>query len=202
MSRSQALACGLTRGVIDTRVEFGRWRQVHKGVYATFTGVPPWDAQLWAAVLYAGRGAYLSHGTAAEMNRLTDDRLPIIDVTVPAKRRVRPPQGVVIHRSVREAMVWRPYGVPPYTIAEETVIDLVQAATDMDDVVGIVTRGFSRRLLTESDLRWVAQRRGKLRWRRELDEIIPLAAGGVHSPLEYRHDRDVQRAHGLPEPVK
>jgi hypothetical protein len=29
-----------------------------------------------------------------------------------------------------------------------------------------------------------------------------LAAGGAHSPLEYRHDRDVQRAHGLPEPVK
>ena len=29
-----------------------------------------------------------------------------------------------------------------------------------------------------------------------------MAAGGTHSVLEYRHDRDVQRAHGLPEPVK
>jgi len=42
----------------------------------------------------------------------------------------------------------------------------------------------------------------KLRWRHELDEIISMAAGGTHSVLEYRHDLDVQRAHGLPEPVK
>ena len=48
----------------------------------------------------------------------------------------------------------------------------------------------------------MAATRRKLRWRRELEEIISLAAGGAHSPLEYRHDRDVQRAHGLPEPVK
>jgi hypothetical protein len=48
----------------------------------------------------------------------------------------------------------------------------------------------------------VAQTRKKLRWRHELDEIISMAAGGTHSVLEYRHDRDVQRAHGLPEPVK
>ena len=48
----------------------------------------------------------------------------------------------------------------------------------------------------------MAETRKKLRWRHELDEVISLAAGGTHSPLEYRHDTDVQRAHGLPEPVK
>lgn len=99
-------------------------------------------------------------------------------------------------------MVWRPPGVPPYTIAEETVIDLVQAAANEDDVIALVTSGFNRKLLTESHLRVVAQTRKKLRWRDELDEIISMAAGGTHSVLEYRHDRDVQRAHGLPEPVK
>jgi hypothetical protein len=202
VSRSQALSSGLTRGMIDARVEFSRWQQVHKGVYATFTGLLPRDALLWAAVLYAGRGAHLSHWTAAEINRLTDDAASVIDVTVPAERRVRPPKGVVIHRTVHKALVWRPPGIPPYTLAEETVIDLVQAATDQDDVIALITSGFNRRLLAESHLKWVAQTRGKLRWRHELDEIIPLAAGGAHSVLEYRHDRDVQRAHGLPEPVK
>jgi hypothetical protein len=99
-------------------------------------------------------------------------------------------------------MIWTPPGIPPYSIAEETVLDLVQAATDKDDVIALITSGFNRRLLTENHLKAIAQTRKKLRWRHELDEIIPLAAGGAHSPLEYRHDRDVQRAHGLPEPVK
>ena len=202
VSRSQALTSGLTRGMIDTKIRFGRWQQVHPGVYATFTGPVPRDARLWAAVLYAGRGAHLSHRTAAEINRLLDERSQVIDVTIPGSRRVLPPKGVVIHLSSRKAMIWRPPGIPPYTIAEETAIDLVQAAMNEDDVIAIITAGFNRKILSESHLREVAQARKKLRWRRELDEIISMAAGGAHSVLEYRHDRDVQRAHGLPEPVK
>jgi hypothetical protein len=41
--------------------------------------------------------------------------------------------------------------------------------------------------------------REKLRWRPELDEFITAAAGGAHSLLEFRYDRDVERAHGLPK---
>jgi hypothetical protein len=41
--------------------------------------------------------------------------------------------------------------------------------------------------------------RKKLRWRTELQELIAAAAGGDHSVLEFRYDRDVERAHGLPE---
>jgi hypothetical protein len=109
---------------------------------------------------------------------------------------------VAIHLSSCAAMTWRPPGMPPYTVAEETILDLVQAAAAMEDVIALVTRGYGRRLLREDQLRRAARERKKLRWRRELDEIIPVAAGGAHSLLEYRHDRDVQRAHGLPEPVK
>lgn len=160
------------------------------------------SALLWAAVLYAGRGAYLSHQTAAEINGLSDDESPAISVTIPANRRISAPPGIVIHHSARKAMTWRPPGMPPYTVAEETVIDLVQTAAAADDVIALVTRGYGRRLLIEDQLRLLARERRKLRWRHELDEIIPVAAGGAHSSLEYRHDRDVQRAHGLPEPVK
>jgi hypothetical protein len=46
------------------------------------------------------------------------------------------------------------------------------------------------------------QRRTKLRWRADLKELISAAAAGDHSVLEYRYDRDVERAHGLPEPVR
>lgn len=202
VSRKQATRAGLSADKIVWLLKKGAWRQVYKGVYATFTGHITRNAQLWAAVLYAGRGAYLSHETAAEINRLADSQSLLINVTIPANRRVRTPQGAVIHMSSHKPMVWSPPGIPPYSIAEETVIDLVQAATDKDAVIALITSGFNRKLLTESHLRAVAQTRKKLRWRHELDEIISMAAGGTHSVLEYRHDRDVQRAHGLPEPVK
>lgn len=115
---------------------------------------------------------------------------------------MRPPQGVVIHRSRYIGPAWRPVGIPPHTFIEETILDLVQAATSLDDVSSLVTTTFSRKLASEPHLRRAAAERKKLRWRHELDEIISMAAGGTHSVLEYRHDLDVQRAHGLPEPVK
>lgn len=202
VSRKQALSSGLTGPMIDTRVKSGWWKQVHVGVYATFTGPMTRQSLLWAAVLRAGQGAYLSHETAAEINQLSDCPSLVINVTIPAYRRIKPPEGVMVHLASHQPMIWTPPGIPPYSMAEQTVIDLVHAAVDKDAVISIITSGFNRKLLTESHLRAVADTRQKLRWRRELEEIIPLAAGGAHSPLEYRHDRDVQRAHGLPEPVK
>jgi hypothetical protein len=202
ITRRQAIQAGLSVDKITWLLKREDWRQVHRGVYATFNGPVSRSALLWAAVLYAGPGAYLSHETAAEINGLSDDQSAAISVTIPASRRVSAPPGVVIHHSSRKAMTWRPPGMPPYTVAEETVIDLVQAAVAVDDVVALVTRGYGRRRLTEHQLKYLAHARKKLRWRRELTEIIQMAAGGAHSPLEYRHDHDVQRAHGLPEPVK
>lgn len=202
VTRKQAIRAGLSADKVAWLLKQGTWRTVFRGTYATFTGPTERKALLWAAVLYAGQGAYLSHRTAAILNRLTDDTPSVIDVTIPSNRRVEVPKGLTIHLSSHKPMIWTPPGTPPYSIAEETVLDLVQGVTDKDEVIALVTSGFNRKLLTENHLKAVARTRKKLRWRDELDEIISLAAGGAHSPLEYRHDRDVQRAHGLPEPVK
>jgi hypothetical protein len=35
-------------------------------------------------------------------------------------------------------------------------------------------------------------------WRTELDDVLAAAGDGIHSVLEYRYVRDVERAHGLP----
>lgn len=99
VSRRQAMQAGMPESSIGAKVMSGRWRHIYLGVYATFTGAMPRDAWLWAAVLYAGRGAQLSHQTAAELLRLTDQRSPLIHLTIPAERRVRPVSGVVVHRS-------------------------------------------------------------------------------------------------------
>jgi hypothetical protein len=199
VTRQQALGAGLSTGAIVARVRHGRWRQIHRGVYATFTGPVNREARLWAAVLYAGKGALLSHETAAELHGLSDHCSPLIHVTVPASRRVRPASGLVIHTSTQaDPDVRFPRGVIPRTFAEETVIDLIHAACDLDTVCGWITAAFGRRLTGEGPLRTTMNSRTKLRWRTQIDEIVTAAAGGAHSVLEFRYDRDVERAHGLP----
>jgi len=65
LTRAQALDAGLTDKAIAVRLHNGRWQRLHTGVYAAFSGEPPRDAQLWAAVLRVGPAAALSHHTAA-----------------------------------------------------------------------------------------------------------------------------------------
>jgi hypothetical protein len=202
VSRSQALRAGLTVDMIKFRVRSGRWQQIHPGVYATFTGLPGRGARLWAAVLSAGRGAVLSHETAAELHRLTDKPVDPIHVTVPRQRHVIAVSGVSLHRSARAVEAAQGQTYPPRTKVEETVLDLTQTAATFDDVCGWVTRAFARDLTDEGRLREAMSTRTKLRWRADLHELIVAAAGGDHSVLEFRYHRDVERAHGLPESAR
>ena len=68
IARKQALECGMSADSIDYLVKSERWQRIYPGVFAIFTGPPSRMAQLWAAVLLAGRDAALSHDTAAELH--------------------------------------------------------------------------------------------------------------------------------------
>jgi hypothetical protein len=199
VSRQQLLRNGTNRMTIVSKVKSGQWRQIHHGVYMTFPGELTRQAELWAAVLYAGRGAILSHETAAEILGITDHRAASIDVTVPAPRRVRASHGATIHTSSVAYHRWRPFpGYPPHTFFDETVIDLVDAAEHLDDAIGWVTRALGRRLTQAPFLMAAMSARKRLRWRREVTEFLESSAEGAESVLEYRYDRDVVAAHGLP----
>lgn len=199
VSRRQLLCAGASRNTITSKVRHGLWRQVYRGVYYTGTGDISWEARRWAALLYAGAGALLSHETAAEILGLTDRRSLVIQVTVPASRRVRAPQGVAVHYSSFDYPRWRPLrGDPPHTFYAETIVDLVAASDSLDDVVGWVSRGMARNKVREAELKTAVKARPRFRWRDQIGDIIDQVAGGSHFPLEFRYDRDVARAHGLP----
>jgi len=199
VSRSQALRGGLTADMIKFRLKSDRWRHLHPGVYATFTGAPGRGAQMWAAVLSLGQSAVLSHETAAELHGLIDNAVSPIHVSVPRQRHLVAVPGISIHRSARAVEAAMGQSNPPRTKIEETVLDLTQTAATFDDVCGWVTRAFARDLTDEARLRKAMSARPKLRWRADLHELIAAAADGDHSVLEYRYVRDVERAHGLPE---
>ncbi len=202
ISRSQAIRAGLSPGMIKFRVRSDRWRQLHSGIYATFTGAPGRGARLWAALLAAGPGATLSYQTAAELQGLADTVTNPIHVTVPHSRRVAEIDGVFLHRSDRAAEAVLAGSRPPRTTIEETVLDLTQTAQSFDDVCGWVTRAIARELTDETSLRQAMTKRPRLRWRADLHELIVAAAGGDHSVLEFRYHRDVEKAHDLPEPTR
>jgi hypothetical protein len=200
VSRSQALRGGLTAGMIKFRVASGRWRQVYPGIYTTFNGGLSHGSWLWAAVLSAGPGAVLSHETAAELHQLADERDRLVHVMIPDARHVKAAKGVRLHRSGRIIETVQSQGYPLRTTVEETVLDLTQTARSFDDVCGWVTRAVARELTDEARLHVAMTKRGRLRWRAELHEVLEAAVTGDHSVLEFRYHRDVEQAHGLPEP--
>jgi hypothetical protein len=203
VTRAQAFEAGLSRSAIAHRVATGRWRRLYEGVYATFSGPVSRKASLWAAVLYAGAGAVLSHESAAELQRLVDRPAPYIHLTVPSARRVIPQPGLKIHVSRNLGADLRfPPGVLPQTLVDDTILDLIDQAETFDEVCGLVTRAFGRRLTGEGTLRSSAQLRRRLGWRGDLDALITEASHGSHSALEYHYDRDVERAHGLPRSAR
>jgi predicted transcriptional regulator of viral defense system len=197
ISRQQLLDAGLSSQMIKKRVMRGRWQQLYRGVYAVFSGPPPRDTWLWAAVLRAGPGAVLSYQTAAELHGLIDSPAETIYVTVPSTRRITTP-GITVRISARVREARQPSREPPRTSVEETVLDLTQLARAFDEVCGWITRACCRRLTTEERLRAAMSSRKKMRWRPALDDILAAAGDGIHSVLEYRYLRDVERAHGLP----
>jgi hypothetical protein len=197
-SAAQLREGGLSWDYLNSQVRQGKWQRPYRGVYATFSGEVPRIALLWAAVLAAGPGAMLSYESAAEIAGLADKPGRLIHVTVPATRRVTSAPGIKVHVSERAERARHPAKLPPRTTVEETVLDLAAAAADLDDAVGWVTRALGRGLTTQAELGAALDLRQRMRWRPRLAELLQPDAEGLHSVLEYRYHRDVERPHGLP----
>jgi hypothetical protein len=203
VDRNQALQVGFTRWQIEHRLASGAWQRVYPGVYATFSGPLTRDARLWAALRRAGPGAMLSHETAAEVHGIIDKPAGgNIHVTVPLSRRPaqhRPTRGIVIHRSKQSQQQFLGPFMLPRTRVEDTVLDLVTTAATFDHAYSWVARSVSRKRVTAESLRAALADRTRIRWREWLKDALEDAGDGVHSPLERRYVRDVERAHRLPK---
>jgi predicted transcriptional regulator of viral defense system len=125
----QLRECGVGEATISKWVADSYLTVVHPRVYAVGHVAPSDEADLIAAVLYAGPGAMLSHGTAAWWWRLTDRRPPLIDVSTPWKRHERP--GLRIHS--RRSLVRVLHNRIPVTTVPQTLLDV--AANEPLDTV-------------------------------------------------------------------
>ena len=132
------------------------------------------------------------------MHRIVDRPSRLLHVSVPRERHIPAVRGLVLHRPAALPGAVHPTDLPPRTKVEETVLDLVGQATSFDAAFAIACAACQRRRTTPARIRRAMDGRVKLRWRGDLAAALAEIGSGVHSLLEYRYVRYVERPHGLP----
>lgn len=190
---------GLSPNSARARVVAGRWQQLHRRVYAAFSGELDRSGAIWAALLRCGSDAVASHETAAELDGLcgqVDDR---VHVTVEGDRRVRGPlAGIRVHYANRLPLTRHPAKSPPRTRLEDTVLDLVDTSSTARSATAWIITAIQQHQTTPLRLADRLASRKKIKWRAVSEAMLVDAARGAHSMLEVEHLRRVERAHGLP----
>ena len=197
----QAKRLGLSAEAFRNRLRRGDWQRLHHGVYATFTGRPDRETQLWGALLRAGPDAVLSHHTAAERHGLLSQPSTAIHVTVPSGHnpaRGMKISGLVVHRSDSVLGRRHPAMTPPCTRVEDTVLDLIRMARTADEAYDWVCKALGQRRTTAERIRAALDTRDRFPMRSEVQAALDDAGEGMLSWLERRYVRGVERPHGLP----
>ncbi|GAA6526170.1 hypothetical protein IDVR_19660 [Intrasporangium sp. DVR] len=197
LTRAQALTGGFTAEAIEWKLHRGQWVRVVPGVYLTTPGRDDWEMRAVAALLGAGSGAALFGRSAGHAWGLVKPEPQEIEVVIPAERRVRAPEGVVIRRSRTLTDRIHPTEWPHRVRAEHTVFDLAQGGT-FDRAVALAAKAIGLELATPEGLRAALQQRRGQSHARELLDALADVADGAESPAELRYLRDVERAHALP----
>ncbi len=152
----QLTALAVSRQQVRTRLERGRWRWLHRGVYAVGHEALTRRGRLLAAVLACGPGAVLSHRSAAELWEIRTRRHRRIEVTAPVHRRNR--DGIEVHRSATlEGDVTVVDGIPVTTVAR-TLTDLADVVVASAVQLALATAE-RRGLIDRDDLRTPPGRR-------------------------------------------
>jgi very-short-patch-repair endonuclease len=123
VARAQLLAAGVGGSVIGRALRAGKLHHIHRGVYAAVAPeLLTEEGHLVAALLAAGDGALLSHGTAAWRWRIIAAPPSMITLAVPRHRTV---DGLMLHvgPNLRPGDTTR-NGLFPTTTVARTLLDL------------------------------------------------------------------------------
>ena len=201
ISRRQALR-HLTDKRLRHLVASGRWRVAHRGVLLAHTGPVTEEQRQWIAVLAVSR-SYLGGLAALRQFGLRGVRPRAIDVLVPASRNsVRPPAGVVVHRTRSlPRQDRRPVGGPPHTMPARSVVDAAQWARSDEEARLIVAAAFQQRLVVGDDIDEVLARMTAVPRRRLIRLTANDARGGSYALGELDLIALCRKA-GLPPPSR
>jgi hypothetical protein len=201
----------LSPSILRWRLTSGRWQQVCHGVVVVQSGPLSATQQLWAALLWGGKGALLAGLTAARLEGLHGFTEPGIHLLLPATTQVRklPIRGspralvgepIVVHRSrwLDEADV-HPVRQPPQTRVARSLVDAAAWTATDDRARALLAAGVQQRLVRPSDLMAITARPTRLRRRLLIQATLADVAGGAHA-LSELDLADLLRRFGVPEP--
>ena len=196
VSSAQLERVGVSRSTIQSWVKAGRLTPILPKIYAVGHTAPSREADLWAAILYAGPGAMLSHGTAAQWIGLIDYPPRAIEVTTP--RRIKSINGIVVHG--QRALPRHLHKRLPVTSIAQTVLDLA-ATADLRLVRKALANLDYRHQLDVKALHAICEhgRPGSKRLKQALSNHQPELAH-TNSPLEVDFLEFCERHH-LPIPT-
>ncbi len=148
VSARQLRELGATEGRITRWIRDGYLRQILPHVYAVGHVAESVEAELIAAVLYAGPGAMLSHATALWWYGLLDQRPARIHVSTP--RKAASPPGLEVHGRRRLELVH--HRRLPATTVSQALLDFA-ATAPLNGVVRALAEGDYQRVLDRGELR-------------------------------------------------
>jgi very-short-patch-repair endonuclease len=198
VARTQLLELGVGGRAIDHRLELGRLRQIHRGVYSPIgRRLLTRDGRWMAAVLACGPDAVLSHHSAAALwGMRQSDR---IEVTRPTS--YRGSKDITVHRSPLRADERTTHRGIPTTTVPRTLLDL-SAVVRLHDLRSALRQAEQLRLTDPLSLHDLAERyprRPGLASIRALLTEAMLGVNIVRSELEERFQAFLLSA-GLPLP--
>jgi hypothetical protein len=200
VARRQLLAAGMTQARIETLLRRRDLVVVHPGVYITHTGTPTWSQRGWAAVLYAGRSALHLEWALHQQGKESPPTGPV-HVAVDWSRRVAPRDGIRVHR-VRDLDALVQWNLSPARVRlEVAVVEVAHRAPDELAAISALASVVGARRTVAGRLRDEVQRRGRLRRRVLLTDLLDDLERGTHSVLEHGYLARVIRPHGLPAPT-
>ena len=174
------MALGIANATIADWVQNGYLHPVLPRVYAVGHAARSVEGNLWAAVLYAGPGAMLSHATALWWRGLIDKQPRPIQVTTP--RRCRSQPGIRVHgRRTCERVLHR---CLPTTTVEQALLDYA-ATAPIERLRYALANADYHKVLDVTALQVIAGtgRRGSTKLRNALARHEPKLAR-TRSPLE------------------
>ena len=200
ITASQLAAAGMSRNMVSRRLVDGRLRRLHRGVYAWGHDHLRGEGLLLAAVLACGRGAVLSHRSAADRWGLLPSAQALIDVTVEASGGRSRREGIDLHVVGRlDAREVTTHDGLPITTAARTVVDIA-ATCPPRQAERALEQAYVQRLLAPGSLE-DALSRAKGRPTRTLRGLLDRQ----RPPTVTRNDLEeaflaIARAAGLPDP--
>ncbi|HEY2435735.1 MAG TPA: hypothetical protein VGH93_01040, partial [Solirubrobacteraceae bacterium] len=176
----QIAELGVSRQSISNWVKKGYLLPSLPRVYAVGHNAPSVEADLAAALLYAGPGAMLSHATALWWLGLIDHQPAPIQVSTP--RRCRSRRGIKVHQRREHRRSWRK-GLPLTSVAQ-ALLDFAAVAS-LNRVRVVLANAEYHRLLDVEEVQAILGpgRPGGAKLRKALERHQPKLAH-ARSPVE------------------